>query len=234
MKSGIIIGCDQNQEWMLPWWWSNYRSYHDLPVAFIDFGMSPAARKWCRARGLLIPLKAPKDFVAPLDCISSDLCAKWESRYGMHVWNARPQWFYKPFAMLQSPFKQTIWLDLDCEILGTLTHLFQKLHQHTRFALARDNTGPFEEVGYNSGVIVYDAQSPLLAHWAAACIRKNDQFLGDQDVLTHLIQEEEIEIAELPAKYNWVIKKGINAEAVVLHWAGAWGKQVIKNKLQSF
>lgn len=234
MKQGVVIGCDQKQEWMLPWWWSNYRSHHELPVAFIDFGMSQAAKRWCKARGALIPLKAPHGFVVPQIQITPDLCSKWEERYGLHVWNARPQWFYKPFALMQTPFKRSIWLDLDCEILGSLVPLFQKLHQHSHLALARDNTGSFEEVGYNSGVIVYDQDSPLLARWATACIRQNDRFLGDQEVLTHLIQDEDIEIAELPERYNWVVKKGVNIEAVVLHWAGAWGKQAIWNKLQLF
>jgi lipopolysaccharide biosynthesis glycosyltransferase len=129
---------------------------------------------------------------------------------------------------LQTPFKQTIWLDLDCEILGSIEHLYRKMHQHSKLALVFD-----EEMGYNSGVIVYDASSPLLANWADACIRKNNQFLGDQDILTHLIQEGEIEIAELPEKYNWVVKGGIHPEAVILHWSGSWGKQIIRNKVSA-
>jgi hypothetical protein len=228
---GVIVGCDQKQEWMLQWWWDHYCKHNDLPVAFIDFGMTEHAKEWCRAHGKLIDLKAPHGFVTPKSRISKEFSEKWEKRYGSHLWSARDQWFYKPFALLQTPFKETIWLDLDCEILGSLRHLYSKLHRHSRIALAEDNTGPFEEVGYNSGVIVYDAKSPLLAHWASSCIRKNDQFLGDQEVLTHLIQDGNIEIAELPSKYNWVIKKAINPEAVVLHWSGSWGKQVIRNKI---
>lgn len=231
MSRGVIVGCDQKQEWMLPWWWDHFRAHNDLPVAFIDFGMTSHAKKWCKAHGILIDLKAPQRFVSPKTHISKELAEKWEKRYGSHLWSARDQWFFKPFALLQTPFKETIWLDLDCEILGRLTHLYNKLHRHSRMALVRDNTGPFEEVGYNSGLIVYDAKSPLLTHWASSCIRKNDQFLGDQEVLTHLIQERDVEVAELPDKYNWVVKTGINSEAVVLHWSGSWGKQVIRNRV---
>jgi hypothetical protein len=229
VKRGVIVGCDNKQEWMLPWWWSHYEKHHDLPVAFIDFGMSKKFQKWCKARGSLIPLMAPKDFVSPPASISSELCEKWEMRYGSHLWKGRSQWFYKPFALLQSPFKETIWFDLDCEILGSLTHLFQKLHRHLQVAVARDNTGSFEEVGYNSGVIIFNAKSPLLSRWASACISQNHQFLGDQEVLTHLIQEDGIEIVELDEKYNWVVKNGVHPEAVVLHWSGAWGKGIISN-----
>ena len=228
---GVIVGCDQKQEWMLPWWWSHFRAHNDLPVAFIDFGMTVLAKKWCKARGKVISLKAPSRFIFQKNQISSDFSEKWEKRYGPHLWSARNQWFLKPFALLQTPFKETIWLDLDCEILGSISHLFNKLHHSSRLALVRDNTGPFEEVGYNSGVIVYDAKSPLLPEWASSCVHKNNQFLGDQEVLTHLIQEKHIEVAELLSKYNWVIKKGINPEAVVLHWSGSWGKQVIRNNI---
>ncbi len=225
MTTGVIVGCDQKQEWMLPWWWSHYRTHNDLPVAFIDFGMTDHAREWCKARGALITLKAPKGFVYLQSQISSHLQETWEKKYGSHLWSGRDLWFYKPFALLQSPFKKTIWLDLDCEVLGPISHLFNKLHSHSGFALVQDTI----DTGYNSGVVVYDKSSPLLSLWASACIRTNDQFLGDQEVLTHLIQDRDIEVSELPSKYNWVVKSGINPEAVVLHWSGSWGKQVIRN-----
>ncbi len=229
MSRGIIVGCDQKQEWMLPWWLSHFKLHNKLPVAFIDFGMTSHAKKWCKAHGTLIPLKAPQDFVYPKNQISSELAGKWEKRYGSHVWSARAGWFYKPFALLQTPFKETIWIDLDCEVLGSLAHLFNKLHQHSQIALARDNTGAFEEVGYNSGLIVYHSKSPLLMNWASSCIRKNHQFSSDHEVLTNLIQEGAVEISELPGKYNWIIKNCVNPEAVVLHWSGHWGKQIIRN-----
>ncbi len=231
MNQGVIVGCDQKQEWMLPWWLSHFRTHNDLPVAFIDFGMTSHAKAWCEGHGTLISLEAPQGFVYPKAHISKELAESWEKKYGSHLWSARGQWFYKPFALLQTPFKETIWLDLDCETLGPVGHLFQKLHRHSRMALACDNTGPFEEVGYNSGVIVYDVKSPLLIHWALSCVRKNNQFLGDQEVLTHLIHEGHIEVAELPDKYNWVVKNGINPEAIVLHWSGSWGKQAIRNRI---
>ncbi len=232
MSRGVIVGCDQKQEWLLPWWWSHYKPHHpDLPIAFIDFGMSSQAKKWCRLHGALISLRAPHGFVFPKALISSELSEQWEERYGSHVWSGRTQWFYKPFALLQTPFKETIWLDLDCEVLGSLTPLFHKLSRCSQIALAQDNRGSFEEVGYNSGVILYHANSPLLADWASFCQRKNDLFLGDQEALTYLIQTERVDITQLPGKYNWIVKKGINPEAVVLHWSGSWGKETIRNRI---
>jgi len=224
---GVLVGCDQKQEWMLPWWVENFRLHSRLPIAFVDFGMTEHAKKWCKAHGSLITLKAPQGFVYPKSQIAQALSAAWEEKYGIHLWSYRSVCFNKPFALLQTPFKETIWIDLDCEILGPIDHLFTKIHRHSRFALVRDTQ---DETGYNSGMIVYEASSPLLIHWAAACIRKNNQFLGDQDVLSHLIQEGHIEVTELPEKYNWVVRSGIHPEAVVLHWSGSWGKQIIRNK----
>lgn len=227
---GVLVGCDQKQEWMLPWWVETFRKHNKLPIAFIDFGMTTHAQEWCKSHGRLISLPAIQEFVCHKDQIDPDLATQWEQKYGVHLWTARATWFCKPFALMQTPFKETIWLDLDTEILGPLDHLFTKIHRHSRLALVRDIINPG---GYNSGVIVYDATSPLLAHWAEACLEHNHHFLGDQDVLTHLIHAGEIEVSELPEKYNWVVKSGIHPEAVVLHWSGSWGKQVIRRKISA-
>jgi hypothetical protein len=229
MSRGILVGCDKKQEWMLPWWLFHFKLHNKLPVAFVDFGMTSHAKKWCKTHGILIPLKAPQDFVYPKSQIASELSEKWEKRHGTHFWSAREGWFYKPFALLQTPFNETIWIDLDCEVLGSLEPIFNKLHRHSQIALVRENGVPFEDVGYNSGLIVYHAKSPLLMNWASCCIRKNHLFSSDHEVLSHLIQEGDVEISELPSKYNWVIKSGINPDAVVIHWSGHWGKQIIRN-----
>jgi hypothetical protein len=228
MTKGVLVGCDQNQEWMLEWWWSHYSEHNCYPVAFVDFGMSPEAKKRCQNKGHWIALDAPRNFVFPKSLIAQELIEEWEKIYGKELWKGREKWFYKPFALQETPFDETIWVDLDCEIKGPLAPLFQKIHTHSKMALARDHHSD-EEV-YNSGVIAYHKTSPLLALWTELCYRHNDRFLGDQDALTHLIHQEHIEVAELPSKYNWVIRDGINFEAIILHWAGKWGKDVIRRQ----
>ena len=54
---GIVVIASHAQEWMLPWWWMHYHFHNSLPVAFIDLGLSEAARRWCARRGEVIPLK---------------------------------------------------------------------------------------------------------------------------------------------------------------------------------
>lgn len=228
MKQGILIGCDQEQEWMLPWWWSHYIKYNSYPVVFIDFGMSETAKKWCRKRGTLLKLSCPKKFVCSKADLDPSVIETWESVYGEMVWSSREQWFRKPFAMLQTPFEYTIWTDLDCEITGRLDPLFQKIHAYSGIAIARERVTGSEEDVYNSGVIAYHKKSPILTRWAAQCQYENDRFLGDQDVLSHIIQTENIEITELSDHYNWRLKFGVNVEALIIHWIGKWGKECIR------
>ena len=170
MRRGILIGCDQSQEWMLPWWLSHFRACNRLPVAFIDYGMSPKAKAWCVENGYLISISAPKDFVFPNGLIEERL---WEK-------TSRSFCFSKPFALLQTPFDQTVWLDIGCEVLASLEPLFRKLGCFS-VAFARDSRG--SELGYNSGVIVYSGKPPLLFDWAQACLEQNDRFLDDQAIL---------------------------------------------------
>jgi hypothetical protein len=186
MTKGILVGCDQHQEWMLQWWWTHYSRHNCYPVAFVDFGMSAEAKKWCQSKGHYIALDAPKNFVFPKSLISQDLIEQWEKVYGRELWQGREKWFYKPFSLEQTPFDETIWVDLDCEITGPLAPLFQKIHVHSKMALsALEVNRSTEEEVYNSGVIAYHRSSPLLAiigqifPFAITTV-----FLGDQDVLT--------------------------------------------------
>lgn len=220
-----MVACDQGQEWLLPWWWDHYRSRNDFPVAFVNFGMSVKAKKWCRERGILIPFKGPRNFVTKIK--DPELIQKWEGVHGQGVWKLRKAWYNKPFAMLQSPFEKTVWTDLDCEIVGSLAPLF-KLE---KVAVARERSIVEEDLGYNSGVVVYPKNSSSIHKWAKACVALNHRYLGDQDILTALIDKGSIELIELPDIYNWRMKFGTNFEAVIIHWVGGWGKEMILNQI---
>ena len=232
MTDGVIVGCDRNQEWLLPWWWSHYSKHSFLPVAFVDFGMSSKAKEWCYTRGTLIPLHPPKDFIVKKEKIKPHLVEDWEKSYQQGIWLSREGWLKKPLAMLKTPFDRTLWLDLDCEIAGSITPLFQKIHSHSGIAMAKEPCEEGQEPSYNSGVVVFSNKSPLISKWAEVCIEENHHFLTDQNVINFLIQEGEIEIAEIPAIYNWRVSFGVNVEAVIIHWIGEWGKEIINLAMQ--
>ena len=46
MRKGFMTGCDQNTEWMLPWFIENYKKHNDTPLTVMNFGMSNQCLEW--------------------------------------------------------------------------------------------------------------------------------------------------------------------------------------------
>ena len=224
MEQGVLVASDQGQEWLLEWWWKNYSRYNDYPIAVVDFGMSQEAADRFKKRGEVIPF-----------------CAQQEvgrAGYEEEVEHLRKYWFKKPHALTLSPFKKTLWLDNDCEVLGSLEPLFAyeglALAEELEWIRSQDKKESREykrnlsRARYNTGVIVYEKGHPVIQEWAIHSQDSCDQFLGDQDLLWHLIQQKQIKVNELPQEYNWRMAQGINIEALIIHWVGFWGKGVIQ------
>lgn len=235
---GVIVGCSQNQECLLPWWWMNFRLHNNQPVTFIDFGdLSNSAISWCQKRGNLIKLDIPNDFVTRKEEIDPALACLWESK-NSYVWLFRPSWFLKPFALLKSPYRKTVWFDLDCQVRGSIQPLYdylnradlamvpepdpeQQLNRQSKILLP-------DELMYNAGVIVFNHGCPIIKEWAKRTLVDNHLFMGDQQILARLLYEQKGEIESLPQFYNWPIPYGINPEAIVLHWWGAYKESVLR------
>lgn len=242
-EKGLLVGCDAKQEWMLPWWWEHYRSHNAYPVAFIDFGMSPAALAWCKQRGECIDFNESLDFLVPQEKISSNLKKTWQAVFlTKEFWEAREMWYKKPFSMLKSPFRQTIWTDIDCEIKGDLASLFEACNNEAGLAIAPEPDCSIErnikngilrpgEKCYNAGVIVFAHGSKGMLKWTRKIVESNADFAGDQGVLDYLILKEHLPIRELSTIYNWRMVQGSNHEAVIIHWVADWGKQHIRNEM---
>jgi hypothetical protein len=228
---GIVVGCDQNQEWLLPWWWKHYSEHNSYPVAFVDFGMSEKAVAWVSERGQYIKLPA----TAPLKEISPELLAEWNSTS-----EQRAAWFKKPFACLHSPSPMSIWIDLDCEIRGGLEPLFNilafgdlALVQTLTERLLRKQTSLLPEYTiYNSGVMPFRRDACIISRWVEETMHRSGDFLGDQDLLSWLIHTHRPTFIELSAIYNWHVGLGANPEAVMVHYAGDY-KGEIAEKLGS-
>lgn len=236
---GILVAADEHQEWMLPWWWKHYSAFNHLPVLFIDFGMSEEALAWCRSKGAVHSLSSPH--IKSKEEISPDTVLQWQSAYGTGFWRARPSWFKKPLALIQTPFETTLWLDLDCEVKADLTPLFATLradvalvpepgyaHTHMR----AHSICHKEETVYNSGVVLYRKASPLIASWANAVENFSEFHWSDQHLLSRLIFEQNASIDVLPRLYNWHMGLGENGDAHIVHWLGDAGKERIFMNLQ--
>ena len=222
---GVVVGSDLTLEWALPWWWERYCAHNRYPVAFIDLGLSFEQKAWCRKRGDLIPLLMV-DFT---ENVETGLAKEWEEKTGTFFWPSREVWFKKPFACLKSPFDYTLWIDIDCEIRGSIAPLFQYAKTPTGFAVAKeqlDFSKPYQ--AYNSGVIAFRKDHPILLSWAKACLKMNRKFRGDDDVLAYMLFEEGIGIEEIPPQFNLSRCLDEDPNAVILHWHGHHGKTVIR------
>jgi hypothetical protein len=235
-EDGVIVGSDQLQEWLLPWWWENFTKHNRFPVSFVDFGLSKEKKKWCLERGELIQLSIPDVFVKDKDEVTPETAAEWENYYGENFWLYRKTWFKKPLACLLSPYRRTIWIDLDCEVKKSLKKLFDACSNPSRCALVRDRfADQFASKClfpiYHSGVVAFERGAPLIQEWAAQSLERNDEFRGDQDLLSKLIFEKGIAVREMPAIYNWNVGDGVHPKVVICHWLGEMGKAVLRNQI---
>lgn len=239
MMQGILAGCDSNQEWLLPWWMDHYSRHNDYPVAFIDFGMSEEGKAWCQEKGIYLPLSSLKARILGKNQIAPAKQALWEQHYGKKIWSRRRIWFKKPFALLQSPFAFSIWLDLDCQVRKSLEPIFtclllgaeiavkkeseeiQLLHRQRGFILP-------DETNYDCGLIAFRKGAPTLRHWTEEITERNQEYVFDQQALSRALVKHPAHLFELPSIYNWSVAQGPNQNALVYHFHGGALKQMIK------
>jgi hypothetical protein len=233
-EKGLLCGCDAQQEWLLPWWWERYSKHNAFPVTFIDFGMSEQARTFCRLRGELITLDVDDCFIQRKEQLSKERVASWETIYGPTLWSARLRWFKKPFALLHSTYRFSLWLDLDCEILGPLDSLFTACTEESQLALVREYTTEHLSlldpgVVYNGGVIAFLHGAFIISQWAAAALHESGSYWSDDALLSSLICQNALSVVELPDIYNWRFAQGVNINAIIHHWVGSAGKAYIRH-----
>ena len=126
---GVVVGCDSMQQWLLPWWWRHYSQFSSYPVAFIDMGMTKEAVDWCKTRGFYIPLsEVPYRETREVSTLFA--------RYGKIPAKIRSAWLKKPYALKSSPFIQSVWIDLDCQVKADIAPLFHLLSLDVEIALA--------------------------------------------------------------------------------------------------
>lgn len=233
-EKGILCGCDEQQEWLLPWWWRGYSAHNAFPVTFIDLGMSQEARDFCKSLGELITIAVDGSFIQTKEELPAERVALWEAVYGPTLWPARLRWFKKPFALLYSTYRSTLWLDLDCEILGPLDPLFSACTLESQIALVREpateHLSLFDHgILYNGGVIAFSHGAPIILQWAACALKENSSYWSDDAMLSSLIHQRSTSVIELPAIYNWRLAQGVNINAIIHHWVGSAGKAYIRH-----
>lgn len=211
MTKGFIVGCDKEQEWLLPWWLDNFTRHNWHDVVVFDFGMSKRMRR---------KASAWFDRVIGLRTLSKG-------------------WFNKPVAIAASPFDLSVWMDLDCEVRGDLGGLFY--HASKGFAVAPDKYArslpsvreqPWaKDAWFNSGVVAFSKQSPVPREWLSAMAGRGT-IRGDQEVLASIWPKVEKRVYALPRKYNNLRLEGLKDDALVWHHTGPLGKMHIRNLIE--
>jgi hypothetical protein len=216
-KQGIIVAADGHAEHLLIPWWQHYQKHNHLDVAFIDLGLTLFYKEFCRARGEVISLEQ--------HTFSSSLSTRQKA------------WFRKPQACLASPFDKTLWIDVDCQVRGDLSHLLS-LSKHEmslcidwiatleRAIRKEDDPSPSREtLIFNSGLILFSKGCPIILEWAHECQSLEAKYVGDQDALSFVIQKKGVPVTLLPPEANWLVGLGENKNALITHWHGQRGKE---------
>lgn len=244
---GVVVGCNRAGEWLLPWWWMNFSLYNLCPITVVNFGdMSLEALKWCKGRVNIQNLMGDDSFILDKKDIAPRVAKEWETRRS-NIWFLRKAWFKIPFALLMSPYEKTVWLDLDCQVTGSIAPLFTALEK-ADFAIAPESESQQEqylaqgdllpkEIIYNAGVICYRHGCKLVEEWAAKALYDNGHSMGCQKLLAGLLMQQPKNFIALSPLYNWALADGENKKAIILHHWGAYQIQLrkhiafLKNKL---
>lgn len=213
-EKAFVTGCDTKTEWMLEWFYKNYRKYNDTPIIFVDFGISDEMRE------KLFMLKMFDDI--------GRIPTKQKAE----------GWFYKPQALhaASSNCRECVWIDTDIEVLGDLSPIFDEIEDN-KLAMVEDKpwTRRRGETWYNSGVVGVRGRPKILNDWMQQC--KTNPVQGDQEVLHMMLNpiEKLKYITPLPNKYNWLRLQLIDGEdspnKLAMHWTGQKGKHVIQKKI---
>ena len=203
----FLTGCDHRHEWILPWFFKNYKKHNDTPLVFADFGI--------KNRDLLT------DNVHAIVNLAN---------------TAEQGWFKKPKAMLNCPAEKTVWIDTDCEILSNVDDIFDLL-KPSKLNMVEDKpwTKRRSEVWHNSGIVGFIDKPIILTQWAKQVKARPE--VGDQEVLHSMLNPitKIGAINDLPNEYN-VLRiqtelDNYNGKIKVMHWTGKKGKDKIRSML---
>ena len=202
----IVTGTDRNLQHYLPWWMDNVKAnYPDINITICDFGMDKNWSEWAE--------KVSDEFI----------------HYGKR---SDISWFYKPQTLMDSTFKYKCWMDIDCQVVGDISNIFEFV-EPGKIAAAPDN---YHSWGckFQSGVFAVVDKPDILNLWAEACQEPKNR--GDQEILWDLVKHRQTLISLIPEKYNWprlALAKGKdNDDKRIIHWTGHLGKKHIEQLIK--
>ena len=211
----FLTGCDDNTEWMLKWWFTEYSKHNTIPVIFADFGVSEEIREY-----------AEKNFAKVITLTGRE----------------DKNWFLKPEAMIRaSKFsKKTCWIDTDCQVLRSISTIFNYC-QENKLGMVEDLPWSKRrgETWHNSGVVLFEGTPKILRDWRNQI--NESPTVGDQEVLDLMLRgdplKKRIYIEDLPNIYNWLriqlLDGQDSSKKKIIHWTGFKGKAQIRKMIKN-
>jgi len=213
LSKAFVTGCDQNTEWMLPWFLDNYFKHNNTTMVVANFGMSKEMLNTVNnyAVGVLDMTSLPDK-----------------------------GWFKKPMTMLTmgSKSEYTCWIDTDCEVFGDISGVFDYVEDN-KLAMVEDKPWSKRrgETWHNSGIVAFK-NTPIILHKWTSWVRENPE-VGDQEVLHQILRTDInrlIHITNLPNKYNWLRLQVLDGDEghgkLVQHHTGGKGKDEIRRLMK--
>ena len=208
MNKSWVVGVDYNMEDLLPWWYENVKKWAPEPhITICDFGMTNAAKS---------------------------VAKRYADTFLEYTIHERYAWFYKPRALLETPYEYKCWLDIDCEVMAPIDDIFT-YPTDDKMALTHDICRG-EDWWWATGVNVAKGNPKILRDWAY--ITEHSTLRGDQEVLKQMIAEDSSYndmIVLMPIEYQWLRIQLVTGEdspnKKIVHWTGPAGKNHIRENL---
>ncbi len=204
----IITGTDKKYQHYLPWWMHNVKKYFPgINITICDFGMSYDWSYWAEN--------------------VSDEFIKYEKKHDI-------SWFFKPQTLIDSKYKYKCWIDIDCEVVGDISDIFEYVKPN-KLSTAPDN---YHSWGckFQTGVFATEGKPDILVEWAEAC--KEPKNRGDQEILWDIVKKKQDLISLIPEEYNWLriaLARGNDiSDKRIIHWTGPAGKTKIAELIKEY
>jgi hypothetical protein len=163
---GVVTIVAREQSNLLPWWWNNYCKHNTKPVTFILLEPIPE----------VITLAETLGSVKVMNKVTEKING----------------WFRKPFALVRTPYRKTLYIELDIEVRGCIDTMFP---QDERIYIKEDTFAPkcwlpkeIREIPQmNAGLIGYNYSEPLIEEWCHGIVASKKRYRGDQEYLNMAI-----------------------------------------------
>ena len=239
---GIITGCDIKQEWMLKWWLYYAQKNSGLPISVIDFGMSKSARNFLTSKVNVIdgnsslqPFTKPSHYTFP---------SNWPKKWIHDAAGQRPFYFAKILATRLSPYKQSLWIDLDCKILESPVGAFAYIDEKQGASMALDTPETAlkwrsynfirpDSITYQAGVIAFNQTSTLMEKWRSLCIASYETEFSDQTAIINFLASSTLPLKTMPSFFNHLFPHD-KIRMGIAHYGGQWHKLCLLKEINTF